>query len=220
MKKWIISLLLAVMFLTMLTSCKSKEVTAPSTVVEQNQSELVKNSETQNPEMQVQETEIAKEETVTESAEPETESRETITIENDPVYVAEAEEIFAWELDAYLVPEEELAEYDTSYLLSNAIIKTTTVTVHEADAAHCRVTINYPDAASVCREAMEQLPEDADDVQIDTAVKDIASAIEQKQVAMLEKEFLLEMNSETEVTSIAWTPEALDAITGNLYSFE
>ena len=195
-KAWVWVLLLAAAAL-LLTGCGKKEPdvqTPPESVVTESVPESKPEPESE-PE-----------------SEPETPA---VTIENNPACVTRAEELFFDELGAKLVPEEELTP---AAAVSNAIVNATVVTVHEADKAHCSVTVRYPNVAAALKAAYDAAPEAADAAWRDTMLAGLAADVNGGKVEMLEKDFVLEIaSSGSAMGAILWTEEALDALTGGLY---
>lgn len=149
-----------------------------------------------------------------ETKEIETEApTEAPAIVNNEQVVVEMEKCFAEELD-YIVPDEEL---EPSSMMTNAILKKTTVTVNAADKNWCDVTICYPNALDVLLEVADALPEDADWDQIDEAYIQIAAIIESDEVEMLEENFVLPVTNEYGYYDIVWSDEAINALSGGLY---
>ena len=198
--------LLAAMML--LTACGGKRAELPETgkTAEETQKNRTEAAETER------ETE-REDETPAETAATEEPQTEAPVIVNNEQVVVEMENCFAEELD-YIVPEEEL---DPSAMMTNAILKKTTVTVNVADENWCDVTICYPNALDILLEVSDALPEDAGWDQIDEAYEQIAAIIESDQVEMLEENFILQVTKEYDIYDIVWTDEAINALTGGLY---
>ena len=156
------------------------------------------------------EEESTKENETSDVIENETESEDYSDI------VSDVQAAFAAALD-YVVEDEELAP---EQMVSNAILKKTEIIVNSANETICNVTVKYPDAAKLLTEAEASLPEEATEKEIDEMMKNLAEAIENNDVEMIEKTLETQLIEKDGIWNIQWTNELYDAVTGGLYSIE
>ena len=105
-------------------------------------------------------------------------------------------------------------------MVSNAILNKTEIIVNSANETICNVSVKYPDAAKLLTEAEENLSEEATEKEIDEMMKNLAEAIENNDVEMIEKTLETQLIEKDGIWNIQWTNELYDAVTGGLYSIE
>lgn len=130
--------------------------------------------------------------------------------------VTDVEAAFKAALD-YIVLGEDIKAQEK---VSNAILKNTEIIVDYANETICKVTVKYPDAASLLRKAEEGLKQDATEEDINDMMEEIAKAIEDKKAEMIDKTIETKVFEKDGIWNIEWTSELYDAVTGGLYSIE
>lgn len=149
-------------------------------------------------------------------AEDETKKNEEAETEDYTDIVSDVEAAFKAALD-YIVPDDELS---AEQKVRNAILENTEITVNSANEETANVSVKYPNAADLLTKASSALPENPSDSDVENMYINIAEAIEDKSVDMIEDSIDVELLEKDGIWNIKWTTELYDAVTGGLYSIE